>query len=61
VEGSVTIEALLMLAFDYCCVQVINILIGRPIQRVAQWIAMYGEPRLNEPYRPQGYVEGGWR
>lgn len=55
------IETLLIFAFDYCCVQVINILTGRPIERTAQWIATYGEPCPNEPYRPQSYVEGCWR
>lgn len=50
----------LMFLFDYCVVQVVNVLLGRPLNRLVERIAAYGE-RKPEPYKPSAYTEGNWQ
>lgn len=52
------IDKLLHFLMVYCFVQAI---LGRQIKRLANWIAMYGEPKRDSCYRPLRYVEGDWR
>lgn len=52
-------DAVLWFLLNYCATMVVNILAGRPIDRLGRWIATYGEPK-QKPYRPFGYTEGSW-
>ena len=61
-EGAIEMTRIVLTwMFSYCLVQVVDIAAGHPMLRLANWLAMHGEPERDSPYRPSKYTEGDWR
>lgn len=51
-------QTILLFLLNYCMVQVF---LRHPIKRLAQRLAMWGEPGIEREYKPRDYQEGSWR